>query len=536
MNMTPDEHSFLYGNPIASTPLARHHLHHLEGGQAGGDWAEGMSSMESPYASLDRKMKAVLENDEGMSSTHTGGFAGDKSDSTLGGPGATPRQGGSGQHSVNEPYQTPEGLDEEPSVLISRTDMGKITGRNGRQDASLASTDLPDLPTANKPKARVPFKSPRAAQNPFSPGGFGAGGKTRTAAGSGSASGSGSGQAWNGIADLRNTPLNSKIKPLSFAKRTPTQARPGQPANIDADGSFDASSDEDEVPSAGMMGTPPMTMNFSLPTRTIISKTPAKEAAKAVMKNLMMDDGMMDSPAMPTPPAFSKYAAQHRSDVMRSGGGGGGGTARRLFTHEMDHTGDLDEGDATVRLDRVGSQMESLGMNDSIPMEDEAGPSVRESDVSTVGMPKHRRSTVPQLDFLDESFDDSLDEMPLPALPQGYVTESYGTADEEVEHDAGEPQHGDDSLALGGDEGGDFTITESGQQGGREEVTGYGEDEGMTGGTVRSEAGEIFGGQGRAMSNKGQFALFGPDEMQTFHGGVSLETVDRRVGCRLDRN
>jgi hypothetical protein len=243
---------------------------------------------------------------------------------------------------------------------------------------------------------------------------------------------------------------------------------------------------------------------------------------------------MMDSPAMPTPPAFSKYAAQHRSDVMKSGGGGG--TARRLFTHEMDRAGDLDVGDATVRLDRVGSQMESLVMNDSIPMEDEAGPSVRDPDVSTVGMPKHRRSTVPQLDFLDESFDDSLDEMPLPALPQGYVTESYGTADDEFEHSAGEQRHGDDSLALGGDEGGDFTITESGQQGGQAEMTGYNEDEGMTGGTVRSEAGEIFGGQGRSMSNKGQFALFGPDEMQTFHGGVSVETVDCPIGCRRDRD
>ena len=142
-------------------------------------------------------------------------------------------------------------------------------------------------------------------------------------------------------------------------------------------------------------------------------------------------------------------------------------------------------------------------------------------DVSTVGMPKHRRSTVPQLDFLDESFDDSLDEMPPPALPQGYVTESYGEAQQQQQQRySRQPAGGvgQDSLALEEEEDAqeaEFTVTE--RQGPGQGY--YAED-----GTTRSEAGEIFGGVGKSgMAGKGMggFALFGPDEMQTFHGGVS---------------
>jgi hypothetical protein len=434
--MTPDEHSFLYGNPIASTPLPKHHMQHLEGhpeqsshGQGQGNahgrsahahmnqpWAEGMSSMESPtpYASLERKMKEVLEDDDGMSST-AGSFLPEEIGLD------TPKPGGSASGSRSggyEPYQTPEGLDEEPSVLISRSDQSSSYHPPGEpSSAHKASTsrDLPDLPRF-KPKMPSHFQSPKAHMNPFSP--VKPGNKSGTA-------------AWDGIADLRNTPLNPKIRPLAFnhngngngnganRNQAKNDRTPRRAPMVQQGGDDSFASDSDEEPQFGLAagGTPPMTMNFGLPDRTIVSKTPAKEAAKAVIRNLMMDDEGMDSPGMPTPPAFSRFGgaggtgSTSRSmsssagkgfsmSPSRSAGGRGKGG---LFSHELDQRGDETIRDTMGRMELDESPL--MNMTEPLPSSDlDQG---QDPDVSTVGMPKHRRSTVPQLDFLDESFDDS---------------------------------------------------------------------------------------------------------------------------------
>lgn len=489
--MTPDEHSFLYGNPIASTPLPKHHLQHLEAEHQGQNgtrnkldqpWAEGMSSIESPYASLERKMQEVLKDDT--------------SDSYL--PGEiidTPKPGANrASQGGYEKYETPEGMEEEPSVLISRTDSVQ------RPTETYHSRELPDMPRFKQAQAgRLPFKSPKAGSNPFSP--------ARPTA---KASGSG-GKPWDGIADLRNTPLNPKVQPRSHGKkveRTPRQQQILRASGLQEGDTFGSDSDSDleDFPTGG---TPPMTMNFGLPDRTIVSKTPAKEAAKAVIRNLMMDDEGMDSPGMPTPPAFSRYGP----GVGNASGDRFGASPRRngggLFAQELEQRGSgLERGVGRLGLGSgLGSDVDSplMGMTEPLPAAASSSSSHRpgqavDPDVSTVGMPKHRRSTVPQLDFLDESFDDSLDEMPLPALPQGYVTENYGQA-----------QVGQDSMVGHEDDGGEaeFTITEQQEQ---PEYQRAGED-----GTTN----EVFGGAGSGKGGKGGFALFGPDEMQTFHGGVS---------------
>lgn len=80
---------------------------------------------------------------------------------------------------------------------------------------------------------------------------------------------------WNGIADLRKTPL-------SHINRSPvrkgTKAGKGKSSSIDED-------DEDSLAwPAGM--SPPVTMQFSVP-RSRYNKTPAKEAAKLVVDDLL---------------------------------------------------------------------------------------------------------------------------------------------------------------------------------------------------------------------------------------------------------
>jgi hypothetical protein len=477
--MTPEEHSFLYGNPVTSTPLPRHHEM-----QGENDWAEGMSSMDSPLASLERKMKHVLENDDGMSSTAGGSMidpdASDRGDETI------------REERGNRGYEMPEGYDEEPSVLISRKgDLSSSYNLGGT--GGTASNGLPDLPKSevhalkreNAERNNLP-SSPRARQNPFSPAGP-----------SGSSS-----KAWNGIADLRNTPLNPKIRPIDFGP-TSTAKKPirqpqfkvsSQAKSRLTDFDLDFDDSLDSIPDNHVLGTPPVTMNFSLPARAI-SKTPAKDAARAVIRDLMAMEGM-DSPVMPSPPAFERMSGRRgmqmeesrQEEQLEMGGDVFGlGGERSGLEGGMEELS-VEAGSSFVR--DVQAEEGSF-VQEQEDMEDEREETQRQDpDTSTVGMP--RRSTVHQLDFLEESFDDSLDEMP-PVLSQTYA------------HDGGNDTLGPADVP----EGGDFTET----------MTGGHRDEADTRQSTRSEAGRIFGGP--KGPGKGQFALFGPDEMQTFHGGVS---------------
>ena len=135
---------------------------------------------------------------------------------------------------------------------------------------------------------------------------------------------------WNGLTDLRTTPLNAKFaKP----KGKPNANKPKQSlAQTIADLSLEDSDDE-----VKMTMSPPVTMNFTLPPKAQAvyntGRTPVKAASKQngdkqsegearmILDDLLEEMGSMDSPHMPTPEAFGRYSAI--PDELGSG--------RRLF-------------------------------------------------------------------------------------------------------------------------------------------------------------------------------------------------------------
>lgn len=457
---------------------------HFHAGNA--SWADEMSSMETPYARLERKMNSVLDNHEGMSSTTGGSTINAMEDASVGSISRgreeedTPRAERAYQRQT---YETPEGLDEEPSVLINRSD---------RPQSDLQPSQSRTRATPEKQKSSM--GTPRAKHNPFSPA------HPTTS------------KAWNGIADLRSTPLNPKMRSVESSvggtarRLDPTSKLPAGDDSFQSDDSLD----HQDLPGRGE--TPPVTMNFSLPTRSI-AKTPAKDAARAVIRDLME---MGDSPAMPTPPGHYRPSVGGSPGAFAAGSHFGAGWEEPSPSRSAFKTG------STLFADHPSASHQN---NDTQSRHDLSSPSLPgqeaapEAELSTVGMPmpKHRRSTLgAQLDFLDESFDDSLDEMP-PAV----ASTSMRAADDQdttVSQDHYRP-HGQSEQEIDNEA---FTAT---LQVGRSAMTGAtglpsdGVTDMMTNNSTRSEAGKVFGGGSKGAN---QFQLFGPDEMQTFHGGVSV--------------
>lgn len=269
LSISSEDHSFLYGNPVSSTPLAKKHA------QKGGAQHAMDSPADSPFEMLDRKLKEKLQfndedDDRGVSLGDTPSLPSGYDDYS----------GRIQQRSSYDDYE------EEPSVLISRQ-------------------DLPSAPTPPQPKsasatpkakqAKLPATTIAAgaavspAQNPFAK----------------------DNQQWNGIADLRNTPLNPKIRrPPSAKKAIP----PPPGTNFDITDTFEDEPEED--PALGM--SPPVTMNFGVPGKNF-SRTPAKEATKLIIDDLMKEmSGLSPSPGVPTPPAFAKYANYSNASAAAS--------------------------------------------------------------------------------------------------------------------------------------------------------------------------------------------------------------------------
>ena len=90
------------------------------------------------------------------------------------------------------------------------------------------------------------------------------------------------GPNWNGIADLRTTPLRTgnKVDKFNFSNQ-----KYRQPQSFDIDSDDD---DDDDLLPPGM--SPPQTMNFTMP-KSKLSRTPAKEAAANIVDDILKEAG-----------------------------------------------------------------------------------------------------------------------------------------------------------------------------------------------------------------------------------------------------
>ncbi|KIS71084.1 uncharacterized protein UMAG_00995 [Mycosarcoma maydis] len=125
---------------------------------------------------------------------------------------------------------------------------------------------------------------------------------------------------WDGIVDLRKTPLTSKIKGTKSSKAASSSKRGGAAKKNDAQADDDAewdsdSSDQDSLGwPAGM--SPPVTMQFSVP-QSRYAQTPAKEAAKMMVDDLLRSVGA----SSPAQRVWPKSAIKNRSDQATSENG-----------------------------------------------------------------------------------------------------------------------------------------------------------------------------------------------------------------------
>ncbi|KAN0061588.1 DASH complex subunit ask1 [Thecaphora frezii] len=142
---------------------------------------------------------------------------------------------------------------------------------------------------------------------------------------------------WDGIVDLRKTPLNSKAqrggasraKGSASGSRTKTEAgKPGARRGGGGKGKEDNSASEwdseEENDSFGWPEgmSPPVTMQFSVP-QSKYAKTPAKEAARLMVEDLLKSVGA----SRPVGQANIRTALSHSTGDTsdKSDGGGGGG-------------------------------------------------------------------------------------------------------------------------------------------------------------------------------------------------------------------
>lgn len=90
------------------------------------------------------------------------------------------------------------------------------------------------------------------------------------------------GPQWDGIADLRVTPLRTNKKPEKFNFSNQNYRQ-----NVKNDIDSDDDDDDDMLP-PGM--SPPQTMNFTMP-KSKLSRTPAKEAAASIVDDILKEAG-----------------------------------------------------------------------------------------------------------------------------------------------------------------------------------------------------------------------------------------------------
>jgi DASH complex subunit ASK1 len=246
--------SFFGAGAMSSTPMPANRTAN-GASNANASWE---SSMESPFERLGRRIRDDLvigEESEGTPSLPSGYdlHAPSEASTSFGHLTAPTTTHGYGQPLLD--LSIGSSLPESP--LVPPTTATKL------QNNSTPRASRRALPTASP--HHNPFQSP--ARDP-------------------------SNSKWNGIADLRTTPLNIRTARAAYA-----------PADDDDD-------DDDDA----LLGfSPPVTMNFTMPVRPPKSQTPVKATARAVVESLLNQsaindeyDDLGDTPS-PKPPTPSRW-------------------------------------------------------------------------------------------------------------------------------------------------------------------------------------------------------------------------------------
>lgn len=120
---------------------------------------------------------------------------------------------------------------------------------------------------------------------------------------------------WDGIVDLRKTPLTSKIKGAKSSKAASGSKQASSKAEDDENWDSDSSDKEDSLGwPAGM--SPPVTMQFSVP-QSRYAQTPAKEAAKMMVDDLLRSVGA----SSPAPRVWPKSSSKSRAGEAQAAHG-----------------------------------------------------------------------------------------------------------------------------------------------------------------------------------------------------------------------
>ena len=289
------------------------------------------------------------------------------------------------------------------------------------------------------------------------------------------------GANWNGLTDLRTTPLNA-----GFYKGKRPASKPRHPRSSLANTIGDMSLDSD----GHLPMSPPVTMTWNLPPRAQAvfnaGKTPVKGSkadaggkgqeveARRILDDLMeeMQHGYEPSPRMPTPEGLGRYSVVPDMDV---------GGPQRLFADAPSGTGAAPETSRQAR--NLRRSMANTSFGSDIVDEDQQPTPVIGDDES--------------LEMEEDSFDSAF----------GPPTTGHPGMPGIVGHDGDLLGDMDDSFMSTPGRGNEMM-------------------------TQRSEAGALFGGpqalDGRSSGNhlgagdgsgRGLFALHKQDEMVTFHGG-----------------
>lgn len=368
---------------------------------------------------------------------------------------------------------------------------------------------------------------------------------------------------WNGLADLKTTPLNVKVKrdlPASGIKFALGPSRAGHPGKLPTQQypssatpgrTTDLTTESMESSDFGVTNmSPPVTTNFgNTITRRNIEKTPAKEAVRLVIDDLMrgIGGGFSPSPVMEADAAFAKYG--YGASGLEAAVGSG------TPSKSMGKRGQMLSQVSKRALDRQDRDIQDVSVGDMTARGPLDAADVTDPDASTVGMPRGYREdasnsshTHDARSFLERSFADGVDgndsleiERDM-QLPEGYddptillggrpydpdvtrgLAHSMSPGDQRLQR----PHYPHRDLLDG-----ETTVdadTYQGDLGHRDnQHTATLNTMTTTSDLLRfspasSEAASVFGGdrQRGAQSRTGSFALMGADDIHTFHGGVS---------------